>query len=935
MAGTPARAERRAGLGRLLGLLGLLAGCGEPAPSTEPVTAPAVPPGEALEGITEAGRGGLPGGLEVFEYRLDNGLQLIVLPDDSAPVVAWQTWYRVGSSDEEEGHTGLAHLFEHLMFKATEDYEAGAFDARLAAMGGRGVNAWTWLDETVYVQQIPSAALAELASLERSRMTGLVLTREVFESEREVVINERRLRVDNDPDGRMNERLYAAAFEQHPYGWPTIGWLADLEGLELADVQAFYRRWYAPDNATIVLVGDVAPREAAALVRDVFGGLEPSGVQARPLPEEPPQRAQAREELSLEVSSDRVQVGFKIPGAGHPDLAALRVLRVALTGGRSSPLVRALEDTGLLAEVGSFIEGMQEPGLLELTAVARQGVGAPQLEAAMFAELERLKAEGFTAQDLERAVSQVKAGMLAELEGAAGKAHLLGWYGAAEGDWRRAEAALAAFDAVTLEDLQRVLRTYLVPERSTVITGLAQGERPGPFSQLPRPEVAAGPQTDVRPAAGPPPLARGETLEAQIHGASLVMAYDPAAPVLQLRAAWPAGAVAEPAPGVANLTAKMLLRGTLRRSRAAFEADVERLGATLNLEVDADYAWLNASVPADNWPAFVALLSEALASPAFDEGELKKLKAEIRNRLALIPDQDSALADRAFSRARYGADHPYGRNPLGSSAALGGISPAELEAFYRTHYVSGGAVVGLSGAFDAGARGDLEGLLAALEGPAPAIAPPPVPAPLDGRLVVLVDKPERTQAQVRLGFTGASRTDPSWPAFFLGEEALGGGRETAVLYDEVRVQRGWSYFAYGRTLHPAYDDVWQATLAPGIDYTEQAVGLTLDLVTRARAEGITAEQLETVRTANLKSAPFLSDTASKRMGLAFGRALTGYDQLATLAALPGVTLAQTNAALAGTLRPEQALVVIVGTASELEGLDALGTVEVVPASLIE
>jgi len=906
-------------------LLALLA-CSDPEPAID------APPPEIYT-WKKLGEGAFPGGLTVHHYELGNGLDVLVLPDDAAPVVAWQTWYGVGSSDEVAGKTGLAHLFEHLMFKATEDYGPSDFDSRLSALGARGINAWTWLDETVYTQQVPSSALAELAELERSRMTRLKVNAEQFDAEREVVINERRLRVDNDPDGKLNELLYEAAFDASPYGWPTIGWQADLDALTVEDAQAFYERWYAPDNATVVLAGDVDPKDALRLIAEVFGTLEASGAAGAALPEEPEQTAPRRVEVDLEVSGDRLQVGFKIPGGGHADAAALKVLQVALTEGRSSPVVRALEDTGLAASVGSFLEGMQEPGLMEITATAREGVGAEQLEAALFSELRRLKDEGLIAADLERGRSQLKASMLRELENGAGKASFLGWYAITHGDWRGGPELLAAVDAVTLADLERALKTYLTSERSTVAVGHAAGETSGRVSPRPRPPLSDGPALAARPAADPPSLERGAVSEVSVEGAQIVTVYDPAAPVLTLRIGWPAGAAAAPS-GVATLTAKMLLRGTESRARVAFESAVERLGASLDINADVDHAILTARVPAENWPRFQALLSEALVTPAFSDTELRKLALEISNRALLQRDSDGALVERALARARYGAEHPYGRDPLGTPAALAAITPAQLRDFYDAFYVSDGAVIGLSGAFDAAAPADLEALATALAGPAPERPVIPPAPPISARVVV-VDKPDRSQVQLRVAVPGPDPLSQRWPAFYLGTQVVGGFQDTAWLYDRVRVQKGWSYFAYGQNRHKTADDTWVAWLAPGTEQVQEAALTVWGTMSEAATKGVSAKEVEQARATAVNGAPFLYDTASKRMGLVFSRHLTGIDELALIEALADVGHVQVNRALSEILHPEAgALVVAVATAAEVD-LSELGEVEVVPYQTVE
>ena len=215
--------------------------------------------------------------LAVRRWRLGNGLDVHLLPDDSAPVVSYQTWFRVGSRHEKPGKTGLAHFFEHLMFKETKNFGPGEFDRRIESVGGE-TNAATWVDWTTYYENMPRAELELAVRLEADRMANLVLQDEQVESEREVVINERRYRVEDDVEGATNERLYSTAFKKHPYHWPTIGWMRDIQGYTVADCLAFYRTYYAPNNATLVLVGDFDEAETLALLQSHYGVLDSSRI---------------------------------------------------------------------------------------------------------------------------------------------------------------------------------------------------------------------------------------------------------------------------------------------------------------------------------------------------------------------------------------------------------------------------------------------------------------------------------------------------------------------------------------------------------------------------------------------------------------------------------------------------------------------------------
>ncbi|MBA2321398.1 MAG: insulinase family protein, partial [Deltaproteobacteria bacterium] len=402
------------------------------------------------------------GGLSVHHYELDNGLRLEVVPDKATPVVAMQTWFRVGASDEVAGKTGLAHLFEHLMFKGTEQYPEGEFQARVDAMGGsRHLNAWTWLDQTVFVGAVPAPALKDYAALEASRMNGLVVDEKAFQAEREVVINERKLVVDNDPEGLLDERLMATAWPEHVYGRPTIGWQVDLDNLTNEDARAFYGKWYAPDQATIVVVGDTDPDETAHLFDALYGHIPRSGT-ARPTPEPEVEQTEARRfEMELPIAAERFQMILKGPGALHPDRPALLVLTAALVSGRSSRLVRALRDEGLVADVSASIPPLKHASGLQFNLIGRPDVPIDLAEQALWRELDRIVEEGLSEGEVQLGVSQWETANWSRISDASGRADFVGWALSPSGRLADGLAQVAAIAHVTAADVHRVARTWI------------------------------------------------------------------------------------------------------------------------------------------------------------------------------------------------------------------------------------------------------------------------------------------------------------------------------------------------------------------------------------------------------------------------------------------------------------------------------------------
>jgi zinc protease len=415
--------------------------------------------------------GELPFGpaLRLLRFRLGNGLELLLLVDRSAPVVSYHTWYRVGSRDEAPGKTGLAHMLEHLMFGATEAHPLGELD-RLCEQAGAEANAATWTDWTYYYENLPREALPLAIELESDRMTGLTLHAPEFESEREVVENERRYRVDDDVEGSAGEALYGLAYRRHPYRWPTIGFLDDIRGYRLADVQRFYRRWYAPNNAAVVIAGDFDPEEALGLVQARYGGLAPSRLPSRALPEEPRQRRERRASLRKPASTEKVQVGYRAPSLTDPDYAALTVLSEILLGGRSSRVQqRLVHELELCNEARGGIAPFAEPGLFDVWLSMREGKKAASGLTAFDAELERARREEVRPEELEKAQNRLELSFLHGMETAGGKAEQIGFYRSVAGDPGAVFAQLEAYRAVDAGRVLDVARRYLGRERRSVV----------------------------------------------------------------------------------------------------------------------------------------------------------------------------------------------------------------------------------------------------------------------------------------------------------------------------------------------------------------------------------------------------------------------------------------------------------------------------------
>ena len=414
-------------------------------------------------------------GVTARRFRLGNGLGLITAVDRRAPIVALQTWYRVGSRHERPGATGMAHLFEHLMFGQTTQLPPGEFDRLVERTGGES-NAATWVDWTYYRLSLPARDLPLGIRLESERMQHLVLEPTPVESERDVVTNERRERVEDDVDGSLDEQLMAQAFTVHPYRWPTIGWMEDIRALSLDEIRAFYRTWYAPNNATLVCVGDVDERALLELVAQHYGAIEAQELPAVTRIVEPEQTRERVIRLPKPIATDRLLIGYKAPGQDEADWAVLEIVATLLAGCPSARLYRRLViEREAASSVDAQLTPFHDPSLLRLAVTTARGHDADEILGVIDAELAKMAEQPPTRAEVEKAKAIAETDFWTSLVDLDGKAEALGHYETALGDFRKVNAIAERLAAVTADDVARVVRGYLRPERRTIV--IAQPEQ--------------------------------------------------------------------------------------------------------------------------------------------------------------------------------------------------------------------------------------------------------------------------------------------------------------------------------------------------------------------------------------------------------------------------------------------------------------------------
>jgi len=410
-----------------------------------------------------------------FETQLSNGLRVIVREDNRAPTVVQMVWYRAGAMDEKDGYSGVAHALEHLMFKGTKRLAAGEFNKRVAEAGGRD-NAFTSLDYTAYFQIVPKTALPEMMALEADRMANLILTEKEFSSEIKVVMEERRLRTDDNPQSLVYEALNSAMFQAHPYRRPIIGWMDDLENMTFQDARTWYRDWYAPNNAYVIIVGDVDHQQVFKLAEKNFGRLPPHSLPVRKPQNEPAQKGLKRVNVKAPAKLPYLAMAWKVPRLKDvqrdAEPYALEVLAAVLDGNDAARLSKNLvRGTRIAQSAGAGYDAtVRGEATFLLDGQPSEGRSIAELEAALQAEIKRIQDTGVTEEELSRVKTQIMASQVYKRDSMMAQAMEMGRFEAAGFHWRDYDRMLVKLREVTASDVQAVAKKYFTDDTLTIAT---------------------------------------------------------------------------------------------------------------------------------------------------------------------------------------------------------------------------------------------------------------------------------------------------------------------------------------------------------------------------------------------------------------------------------------------------------------------------------
>jgi zinc protease len=857
----------------------------------------------------------------ITEVVLPNGLLGLVVPRRTAPIVSVQTWYRVGSREEEKGLTGLAHFLEHLMFKGTAKLRRGDID-RVTMKNGGANNADTTTDRTRYYFSFASDRWERALEIEADRMRGSAFDEHEFRAERGPVLEELR-RDRDDPWWRLHESLESTAYHVHPYHNPVIGWAEEVTRVPRKDVLAFYDAWYQPANCTLVVCGDVDADAAVAAIVARFGEIPSKRLPKPFVPEEPPQEGERRFELELAVNVPRMIAGFHTVRAGTRDDTVLDVVQTILSSGKASRLYERLVRTDRVAtEVSGWNDARRDPGLFLFTLEAQEGVEPARAEAALWDEVARLATDGPAAEELARAKSMLRASLVFRSATTSGQGELVGSLQVLAGDWRIVKKLLPDLESVTADEIRDAARRFFRRGNRTVGWALPRTDA-APRVELPGDDVhdlgeapaETRPEPELVSRAAPRGRLRVElpVRRTQLaNGLKLLLLPRRDVPVVAVRAHVEAGQVREAKAGAAAFAGDCFDEGAGGRSGLEIAQTIESVGAALSAgALGAAMRCLTADTQ-----RCLDVLADVVLRPDFPEDVVERKRAELLSAVAAEDDEPSLTGRLRLRREIYGA-HPLARRDKGGADALRALTRDDLVAHHRDLFVPRNAIVAAVGDFDVDAmEAELRRRFEGWTDGAPRFAPPPEPS-LGGAREIHVEE-DRDQLHIYFGHLGVRRSDPDWYALLVGDFVLGSGPGmTDRLSRKLRDEMGLAYTVWARVARGA--DVDPGTFAAYIGTApasrQQAIDAMRAEIERFVAGPVLEDEVEDARRYLVGGFVFGFETADQvaEQIVQMERLSLGFDHPAEFVRrVEAVTVAEVEAAARRHIHPDRLVTVTVG-----------------------
>ncbi len=890
--------------------------------------------------------------LAYHQYKLKNGLDVILLEDRRLPLVAVNLWYHVGPANEKPGLTGFAHLFEHMMFEGSRHVGEKAHFLHLESAGASTINGTTDFDRTNYFETLPSNQLELALWLESDRMGFLLdeLDDRKLENQRDVVRNERRQSVEGTPYGLVQEELFHQLFpKDHPYHASVIGAHADIEAARLADVREFFKLYYTPNNASLAIVGDIELEQTRALVEKYFGPI-PAG---KPVPRAsvftPPIHSPKRVVVEDQVELPRIYIAWITEPIFTQTDAECDLIAKIFGGGKSSRLYKSLVyEKRIAQDAFAHQYSLALGSIFTIEATCKPGVAPQDLENAVWEELAALQKDGPEPAEIERAQNTIEAAIIRGLEnlgGFGGVADRLSLYNHFLGDPGYLPKDLERYRNATIESLRATARNQLKPDACVVVHGIAgqktihdvpKAAHP-PSGALEPSEIPGQQWRSSPPASGPAhPMSLPVPKEFRLpNGLVLLLFEQHNLPVISANVVVLSGSErnSPDQPGLASFTAEMLDEGTDKRPPLKIAADADQLGASLATGSTTDMSYAAMRSLKKNADAAFELVSDILLNPSFLPEEIERIRHDRLTHILQQKDNPGSTATKAFFNCVYGAAHPYGYTEIGSEESNRCVTRDLLAGFYRAGYLaSNAALIAAGDITESEFLGLAEKYFGKWAGGESAIEKLGA-AQKTMRRIVIVDKPAAPQTALRIGHVGAERSNPDYAALEVMNTAFG-GLFSARINQNLREKNGYTYGASSAFIFRRGPGPFLIATSVRTDATAPAISEIFHEIERMRESLIAPEELATAKDSISRSLPGLFETtpeSAASLGQLFVHNLprTYFRDLPEI--IQNVTAEEVLQAARRYLKPEQAVIVAVGDRAkiepELEKLN-LGPVEI-------
>ncbi|HXD18936.1 MAG TPA: pitrilysin family protein [Vicinamibacterales bacterium] len=886
----------------------------------------------AAQGATEIPK------IQFEKYTLANGLEVILKEDHRLPIVAVNLWYHVGPANESAGRTGFAHLFEHLMFQGSKHTPKDSHFQMLEAAGATGINGTTDYDRTNYFETVPSNRLELALWIESDRMGYLLdaIDAKEFANQQDVVRNERRQSVENRPYGNAEEELVHMLYPpNHPYYANVIGSHADIQAARLDDARQFFRRYYAPNNASVAIVGDFDPAQTKKLVEKYFGPLK-RGAAVPPIDAQTPKITMERRKVVPDrVELPRVYMAWLTPSIFKPGDAEADMAAEVLGGGRASRLYQKLVYEKQIAQ---NVDASQQSLLLgsqfQIDATARPGHTAEELEAAINAELEALRTRPVEPRELEQARNTIETQAITRLENLNGVANMLNSYNHFLKTPDYLQKDVERYRAVTPASLMAFVRDQLQPSMRAVVYAVKGDPVMAPQVPTPPAPTTAGAGTESVNIDEPwrnemPKPGAARTLQVPVpetaqlaNGLTLILSTRRGLPIVASNLVVKSGSDTNPPdqPGLANFTVSMLDQGTATRNAPQIANEVAQLGATLNTNSSMDASIVAARSLKKNFAATLDLAADIALHPSFPAEEIERQRASRLAQLVQQRENANILSARIVNVALYGDRHPYGFTEIGTEASVKALTRDAMLRFWKQNFVPNNAALVVAGDITmAELRPLAEKVFGAWQRGTPAKPAVATPATTQAR-VLIVDRPGAPQTQIRIGAIGAPRSAPEFQAIQVMNTELGGLFSSRINMN-LREDHGYTYgassqFSFRRAAGPFQ-------IASGIrtDVTGPAVGEIFKEVKGMVEKPMTAEELQKAKDSMANSLPGAFESSANAVNnfsnvFIYNLGLDYYSSYA--AQVQAVTADQALTVAKKYLVPQNMVVIAVGDRKAIE-----------------